>query len=54
MNESETAVSFSIDEIWAGEDYLNTTAQKCGQEVLAGIEPTIFHLVGGALSPLDI
>jgi len=39
MNESITASSFSVDDIGAEAVQLNTSAQRCNQEVLVGFEP---------------
>jgi len=40
------AVSVSVDDMWAAVgEKLNTAAQMCSQEVLAGFELTICRLV---------
>jgi len=50
MNESLTDVSSSKDYIEVVAAQLNTYAQKCSQEVIAGFELTIIKLIGGRLN----
>jgi len=46
MNESISQCEFSVDDIEVGAAELNTTAQRCGQEFLAGFKLMTIQLVG--------